>query len=462
MDFVQWIKNLGKNDLQDLVWSEAKKINWKEVNRESNLPFSLAYVGEEAGFTRFLEWLEWTRYGFLGVALEKRIPLTGMARARLLHVEPAGAPERRHLLEKADVLVLEAGGLPEGIPPKGFHLFLGDGPQGLAEEVLEAHKPIGQALAHHFPAFRTALAKKVLGDVSLQNALFAGASSAANAVPGPHQAVTAPLEALSDFAVLTGNELRMVFLLAGGCGRQVSPSRLVPEFLVVLGGGKAAQMLATQVLGKIPAGAGSLAKGTIAYAFTYAIGEAAFQSLNFGIRGRAGSIRRRMRELEGYAREQLKGAVGMGKPKEEDFFREIEGQLRFGHPGTVNRFPLVVEEERYRRIHPVKQKVLARLVKDLLEKDREGKIRKILVFGSALTLYCNSFSDIDLVVLGDFREFDPGLHLYEYGDVDLFGYNEEEFMKELKDNRFYREVWERGYVLYEQFPASGQGGPEVR
>lgn len=114
------------------------------------------------------------------------------------------------------------------------------------------------------------------------------------------------------------------------------------------------------------------------------------------------------------------------------------------------QFNLIVKDEKFSRIHPVKQQKVYDLVKDLLEEDINHNITDIIVFGSALTLFCNSYSDIDIVVLGDFEEFDTKLHLYQYGKVDLLGYNKKEFIKHLEENAFFKNIWERGYKIYEQ------------
>jgi predicted nucleotidyltransferase len=115
------------------------------------------------------------------------------------------------------------------------------------------------------------------------------------------------------------------------------------------------------------------------------------------------------------------------------------------------QFNLIVKDPRFSRIHPVKQQKVYDLLQDLLEEDILHNITDIIIFGSSLTLFCNSYSDIDIVVLGDFEEFDTKLHLYKYGKVDLLGYNRKEFMEQIESNSFFKNVWERGYKIYEQF-----------
>lgn len=107
----------------------------------------------------------------------------------------------------------------------------------------------------------------------------------------------------------------------------------------------------------------------------------------------------------------------------------------------------------YEFIHPVKQKKVYEIV-NLLLKDNIGKyITDIIVFGSATTLFCSSFSDIDIIVLGDFAEFYPSVNLFEVGEVDLFGYNKELFLIDMEENSFYKNAWENGVKVYEQLSA---------
>ncbi|MDW7672660.1 MAG: hypothetical protein SCK57_13965 [Bacillota bacterium] len=153
--------------------------------------------------------------------------------------------------------------------------------------------------------------------VSMQNAGWAGGTSIPHIAPGLHSLVYAPVELASDFSVMTLNELRMTFILASICGRKVNPFRLVPEILIMFGGAKGAQLLATQLLGKVPAGAGTLLKAGVAFAFTYAIGEAVFVNMNYGITSNKTHLMNRVEELKGYGEEVAKSIVGTIRKSKE-------------------------------------------------------------------------------------------------------------------------------------------------
>lgn len=138
-------------------------------------------------------------------------------------------------------------------------------------------------------------------------------------------------------------------------------------------------------------------------------------------------------------------------------FRELDEILHTDAPDTQYIFNNIVSRPNYEFIHPVKQRQVYGLTRALLAEDTKGLITDIIVFGSTVTLFCDSFSDIDMAILGTFQEFSTQVPLYEYGDVDLFGYNKEKFISMVDGNHFYREIWDKGVRVYEQLSASGKG-----
>ena len=77
----------------------------------------------------------------------------------------------------------------------------------------------------------------------------------------------------ADFPVLTLNQIRLVLRLAAAHGVEVDQDRW-PEVLATVGAGLGFRAVARQLVGAIPV-AGWLVKGTVAYAGTRAVGEAA-------------------------------------------------------------------------------------------------------------------------------------------------------------------------------------------
>jgi uncharacterized protein (DUF697 family) len=79
----------------------------------------------------------------------------------------------------------------------------------------------------------------------------------------------------ADFPVITLLQLRLVLRIGAAYGEEIDAQR-VPEVLAVIGGGLAFRTVARQALGIVPL-AGWLVKGSVAYAGTRALGEAAIR-----------------------------------------------------------------------------------------------------------------------------------------------------------------------------------------
>ncbi len=128
------------------------------------------------------------------------------------------------------------------------------------------------ALAARLPAIRRGVADALIAHVARQNAVIA----AAVFVPGV------------DFPVLTLNQLRLVLRLAAAYGQKIDADRL-PEILGVVVTALGFRALARQALGFVPI-AGWALQGSIAYAGTRTLGEAAIRYFETrGLRGGAES-----------------------------------------------------------------------------------------------------------------------------------------------------------------------------
>ena len=140
-----------------------------------------------------------------------------------------------------------------------------------------------------------------------------------------------------------------------------------------------------------------------------------------------------------------------------DDFKELDQIFHTDAPDVQYVFNNLVNSPNYEYIHPVKQRQVHALMKALLAEDEDGLITDIIVFGSTVTLFCDSFSDIDMAVLGTFEDFTTQIPLYEYGDVDLFGYNKIKFLELADENKFYSEILSKGVSVYEQLPTPSEG-----
>lgn len=297
-----------KGALKENIWNEIKKINWKKVNEDSMQKFNVVYIGDLESYEILLKELEKSRYDFFGLKLNKTDSLTANAREKLIFVDIAKLDIFQNEITHSEIVIADnkyLSKIREYNIRKNYYIFNSAITEELIEEILSNNERLIPAISFNFPVFRSSASRKKITEVAIQNGAWAAGSAFANVIPGPHQLVMAPLEGASDFTVLTANELRMIFITAGLCGRKIEPLKLIPELIIMLGGAKGAQILATQTLGKVPAGAGNVLKAAIAFSFTFAIGEAVFLNMNYGIKIDSKKIGERVKVLEEYSKEKV-------------------------------------------------------------------------------------------------------------------------------------------------------------
>lgn len=166
--------------------------------------------------------------------------------------------------------------------PEHAFAFDPDQPERLVEETLTRHEELGLALARMFPPFRRRVTAQVIATISKENALIAVASALPNVAPGLHLLPWALTEATSDTALLTVNQIRMLFLLAAASDREVGYRAQRAEIASVIAGAFGWRALARELAGKIPFGAGLVPKAAIAYAGTWVVGNSAERYYRIG------------------------------------------------------------------------------------------------------------------------------------------------------------------------------------
>ena len=199
------------------------------------------------------------------VRLEGR-PEDGSAFVRVLAGAPT--PEDENLLRAADRANVPAVAVQTGTeifdvpyvlatdvvmcsPGAGFPV------EAIARVVASSLGESGTGLAARLPVVREPLSEVLIERFSRQNAI----AGVAIFVPG------------ADFPVLTLNQIRLVLRLASAHAVEVDQDRW-PEVLATVGTAFGFRAVARQLLGAIPV-AGWVVKGTVAYAGTRAVGEAA-------------------------------------------------------------------------------------------------------------------------------------------------------------------------------------------
>lgn len=186
----------------------------------------------------------------------------------LIRATDAGADGR------FQIVVFERGTpLPDGWEyQKDAFLFDPEHPHRLVHDLLEHRDDLGLPLARLFPAVRDAVVKKTIHTVAKENALFSIMTALPNIIPSAAELPWIIGEFASDTAVLTGNQIRMAFLLAAASDREVGFKEQRSEIGSIVAGAWGWRAAARQLVSKVPFGGGIVPKAAIAYAGTYVVG----------------------------------------------------------------------------------------------------------------------------------------------------------------------------------------------
>jgi uncharacterized protein (DUF697 family) len=230
-------------------------LNPDEVRRRARQPVSIGLVAfDSAGYAAMEDFL-----APAGAPRERRLKL-------LEQVYRAGDPG---VPAKVDLVLYQ-----QGIPcPQDAYLLSFDDPAATIAEILRDHDDLELALASRFAPFRKPLVEGIIHAVSRENAVFAVATALPNLVPNLGEIPWAFGEFASDTAFLTANQVRMAFLIAAACGKEVGYSQRAGEIVSIVAGAFGWRALARELAGKIPFGGGIIPKGAIAYAGTFVIGK---------------------------------------------------------------------------------------------------------------------------------------------------------------------------------------------
>jgi uncharacterized protein (DUF697 family) len=149
--------------------------------------------------------------------------------------------------------------------------------------------------------------------------LFSVATALPDVVPSLAELPWAFGEFASDTTFLTGNQIRMAFLIAAACGRDAGFLKQRGAILSIVAGAFGWRALARELVGKIPLGGGLIPKGAIAYAGTYVVGK---------------SLERYYRGNEGYTRAQRLAAYREALERGRSV---LESATRGSVSGTANQ-----------------------------------------------------------------------------------------------------------------------------
>lgn len=126
------------------------------------------------------------------------------------------------------------------------------------------------ALARFLPAFREPVVQALIEDVAVANAAYSFGTGILEVNP-----VTGLPLTVADTVILTKNQGIMAYKIALAMGMPPDFKHIMPQIAGVIGGGFIMRQIARSLVGLIP-GLGILPKVGIAFAGTYAIGEAVY------------------------------------------------------------------------------------------------------------------------------------------------------------------------------------------
>jgi uncharacterized protein (DUF697 family) len=264
----------------------------RNIRNEANTRFYLGLAGNEDAVRR----AERAMFGY--DATEAQI------RAGRELLERRTAPFSREDLDRlslCQLVVILADG-PPLLQIRPAPAVLVSHPHDLVPTLLKARPQWRIALARNFPAFREAVADRLIADVSRINAEFSILTAIPSVIPalGPFF----PSAGL-DILMLSKNQMLLVLRLAAVYGLDVDPRRRLGELLPTVGSGVGWRAIARQVVGLVPAGVGAAMRGTIAFTGTWIVGKAAQQYFRSGYH----PTREQMRVLYEEAAERAKLVV---------------------------------------------------------------------------------------------------------------------------------------------------------
>lgn len=159
----------------------------------------------------------------------------------------------------------------------------------LVEVMVDAAPQSRLALARQFPAFRAAVAGRLVRETSGANGQFALVSS----IPAYLPVLGGLVGDVADMVVLTKNQALLLFKLAGIYNRDLSARLpLLLEILPIVGGAFVWRSLARSLIGLLPGFVSAVPKTAVAYVGTYLVGEIAHYYYRYGQRPPPAAVQR--------------------------------------------------------------------------------------------------------------------------------------------------------------------------
>jgi uncharacterized protein (DUF697 family) len=254
---------LPKVELAKAFWKTIKSVSVKEIAREAERPFAVAVVGSPAKRQELYDVL------FPKASLDDILPERSLVRAFDSTSSDAGFPTESGAFD----LIIDAGGGRDEAP-EGLKLFSLDEIGSwdlLAERLIEERPDLALSMARRFPGLRPLVSQRIIKETAIANAEFAMLS----ALPGiiPIIGALLPPGAIADILILTKNQGMMLFRLAAIHELPLDASSRSRDLAPLLANAFGWRAIARELVGGVPGGIGMVARGSIAYAGTVALGK---------------------------------------------------------------------------------------------------------------------------------------------------------------------------------------------
>lgn len=309
------------------VWRAVRQLNPRNVRSEAGRGVRIAVMGEPGQLqetARFLLGEQTDSYDRAGDAL-------------LLLPTPLDSAAFG-LLPHCDVVVCfcdKSEGFPGVAEERVFDLESTADLPAVTDRIVQETSLASSRLplARSFPGFRRAAAREIVQTTSIENAVFVASTSLGNVIPNPLQPLASVAEALGDMVVLTANQVRMLFRLGAAFDRQIGVRQQMPEVLTILGAAVGWRSVARELVSKLPFGSGVVPKAGIAFAGTWAIGDAVSYYYTTGRRLSKEEIRQRFETAQDVGRTAVESIVARLR---ESFQK---GDAQPGAEASQNREP---------------------------------------------------------------------------------------------------------------------------
>jgi hypothetical protein len=186
-------------------------------------------------------------------------------------------------LRQLDLVICSRSGVRqlEAALPKVYSWSRED-PHAVVRAILKDRRDLALPLARNFLPFRRLVCRRSIRSVSLENALFAMALSAADAMPALFSLLRSVAGINSSSLFLTANQIRLAFLIAAANDSEVGFREQSEQITAIAFAGLKWRSLARDLEGRSSRVNSLLAKGLLAFVATYVTGLALEQLHRLG------------------------------------------------------------------------------------------------------------------------------------------------------------------------------------